>query len=247
MAISQTKAPQSEPSVLKRAYRVLVVDDDAAACELMHEILTSAEMDCVAMTDSRQAAARLVHEKFDAIFLDERMPMLEGVELTRLIRATGLNRSTPIVMITGEEDRKLLARAFEAGVNFFLFKPIDRHRILRLIRVSAGSIEREARRFNRVKLQCNVALETESKRLTGTTLDISLGGLFVRASQALPAGTSVIMKLEIRSGQPPLRLAGRVVRVSGEDCMGLEFDSVRSEDHRLLQEFLLPHVLAEGA
>ncbi len=83
-------------------------------------------------------------------------------------------------MITGEGDRTLLGRAFEAGVNFFLFKPIERHRILRLIRVSADSIEREARRFSRVKLRCNVALECESKRLTGTTLDISLGGLFVR-------------------------------------------------------------------
>jgi len=241
------KAPHPEASALKHSYRVLVVDDDAAACELMHEILTSAEMESVTMTDPRQAAARLVHEKFDAIFLDERMPLLEGVELARLVRATGLNRSTPIVMITGEEDRKLLARAFEAGVNFFLFKPIDRHRILRLIRVSAGSIEREARRFNRIKLQCNVAIETESKRLTGTTLDISLGGLFVRASHALPAGTSVVVKLEIRAGQSPLRLTGRVVRVSGEDCMGLEFEGVHSEDHRLLQEFLLPHVLAEKA
>ena len=228
-----------------RPRRILVVDDDAAACELLYEILTAAEMDCLTMTDSRQAAARLVQEKFDAIFLDERMPQLEGIELTRLVRATGLNRSTPIVMITGEEDRTLLARAFEAGVNFFLFKPIDRHRILRLIRVSAGSIEREARRFSRVKLQCNVALEFESKRLAGTTLDISLGGLFVRVSHVLPLGSSVIVKLEIRAGQPPLRLAARVVRVTGEDSMGLEFDSARSEDHQALQEFLLPHVLAE--
>jgi len=173
------------------------------------------------------------------------MPELNGIELARLIRATGLNRSTPIVMITGEEDRTLLARAFEVGVNFFLFKPIDRHRLLRLIRVSEESIEREARRFNRVKLQCNVALEFESRRLTGTTLDISLGGLFVRASQALPVGSNVIVKLEIRAGQAPLRFAARVVRVSGEDCMGLQLENTRSEDQRALQEFLLPLVLAD--
>jgi CheY-like chemotaxis protein len=245
MTISETKSLPAEPDMLMRPRRILVIDDDAAACELLYEILTASEMDCLTMTDSRQAPDRLVQEKFDAIFLDERMPHLEGVELTRLVRATGLNRSTPIVMITGEGDRTLLTRAFEAGVNFFLFKPIDRHRILRLIRVSAGSIEREARRFSRVKLQRNVALEFESKRLAGTTLDISLGGLFVRVSQVLPVGSSVIVKLEIRMGQPPLRLAARVVRVIGEDSMGLEFDSARSEDHQALQEFLLPHVLAE--
>ncbi len=135
MTTSQAKPLPAEPAVLMRPRRILVVDDDAAACELLYEILTAAEVDCLTMTNSRQAAARLVQEKFDAIFLDERMPQLEGVELARLVRATGLNRSTPIVMITGEGDRTLLARAFEAGVNFFLFKPIDRHRILRLIRV----------------------------------------------------------------------------------------------------------------
>jgi len=245
MTISQTKPLPAEPAAVRRPNRILVVDDDPAACELMHEILTAAEMDCVTMTDSRQAADRLVHEKFDAIFLDERMPDLEGIELVRLVRATGLNRSTPIVMITGEQDRTLLGRAFEAGVNFFLFKPIERHRILRLIRVSEDSIQREARRFNRVKLQCNVALECEARRVTGTTLDISLGGLFVRASQALPVGASVIVKLEIRAGQAPLRFGARVVRVSGEDCMGLQLDSGPSDDHRALQEFLLPHVLAD--
>jgi len=245
MTISQTKPLQPESSAAKRPARVLVVDDDSAACELIYDILTSAEMGCATMTDSRQAAARLAREKFDAIFLDERMPELNGIELARLIRATGLNRSTPIVMITGEEDRTLLARAFEVGVNFFLFKPIDRHRLLRLIRVSEESIEREARRFNRVKLQCNVALEFESRRLTGTTLDISLGGLFVRASQALPVGSNVIVKLEIRAGQAPLRFAARVVRVSGEDCMGLQLENTRSEDQRALQEFLLPLVLAD--
>jgi uncharacterized protein (TIGR02266 family) len=245
MTISQTKSLQAEVVATKRPTRVLVVDDDAAACELMQEILTAFEMDCATMTDSRQAAARLVRERFDAIFLDERMPELGGIEVARLIRATGINRSIPIVMITGDEDRTLLARAFEVGVNFVLFKPIDRHRILHLLRVSEETIQREARRFNRVKLQCNVALECESKRLTGTTLDISLGGLFVRASQVLPVGSNVVVKLEIRSGQAPLRLGARVVRVSGEDCMGLQLENVRSEDQRALQEFLLPLALAE--
>ncbi|HUA01835.1 MAG TPA: response regulator [Candidatus Aquilonibacter sp.] len=240
-----TTASQQAEAAAKRCARILVVDDDPAACELIYEILTAAEMNAITTTDPRQAAKRLLHDKFDAIFLDERMPELEGVELARLIRAAGLNRTTPIVMITGEQDRTLLTRAFEAGVNFFLFKPIDRNRILRLMRVSEDSIEREARRFSRVKLQCNVAIECESKRLTGTTLDISLGGLFVRSSQALPVGSSVVVKLEIRPGQAPLRFGARVVRVSGEDCMGLQIDSVNNDDHRALQEFLLPLVLAE--
>jgi CheY-like chemotaxis protein len=227
------------------AIRVLVVDDDPAACELMHEILTSADMKCVAMTDSRKAASLLTQERFDSIFLDERMPGLDGLELARRVRAGGVNRSTPIVMITGEDDRSLLARAFKEGVNFFLFKPVDRYRILRLIRVTEGSIQHEARRFQRVRVHCKVSIELGTQRLSGATLDLSLGGMFVQASGSLPIGSNVTIKLELKPGQPPIRLGGRIARVAADDCMGLQIDSASSQDYKAFQEFLLPLVLRE--
>jgi CheY-like chemotaxis protein len=211
----------------------------------MHEILTSVDMKCVTMTDSRKAATLLTKERFDSVFLDERMPGLDGVELARQIRAGGMNRTTPIVMITGEEDRTLVARAFQEGVNFFLFKPVDRYRIMRLIRVTEGSIQHEARRFQRVRVHCNVWIEFGTDRLSGTTFDLSLGGMFVQASRPLPIGSNVTVKLELKPGQPPIRLGGHVVRIASDDCMGLQIDSAGSKDYKAFQEFLLPLILRE--
>lgn len=56
--------------------------------------------------------------KINAVFLDVNMPTPESIERTRKIRPGGLNVSTPIMMITGEDDRALLGRAFEAAPNF---------------------------------------------------------------------------------------------------------------------------------
>jgi CheY-like chemotaxis protein len=95
--------------------RVLIVDDNATVCELIQEVLSSAEMESCTLTDSEQAATRVTEERFDAVFLDVRMPAPDGIELTRQIRASGLNRRTPIVIITGEEDNAVLKRAFEAA------------------------------------------------------------------------------------------------------------------------------------
>ena len=53
--------------------KVLVVDDDPLTCELIHEVLSSAEIEACGVTDSRKAAALLQQEKFDAAFLDARM------------------------------------------------------------------------------------------------------------------------------------------------------------------------------
>jgi CheY-like chemotaxis protein len=242
----ETSPIQAEPPLERpAAIRVLVVDDDPTACELMQEILASADMQCVAMTDSRKAAALLTHERFDSVFLDERMPGLDGIGLAHQIRAGGVNRSTPIVMITGEDDRSLLARAFKEGVNFFLFKPVDRYRIMRLIRVTEGSIQHEARRFQRVRIHCKVWIEFKGGQLSGSTLDLSLGGMFVQASGSLPTGSNVTVKLELKPGQPPIRLGGHVTRVTGEDCMGLQIDSAGSKDYKAFQEFLLPLILRE--
>jgi CheY-like chemotaxis protein len=225
--------------------RVLVVDDNPAICELIRDVLSSAEMEAFTLTDSCQAAVHLAKERFSAVFLDVRMPPPDGIELTRQIRASGPNRRTPIVIITGEEDNTVLARAFEVGASFFLFKPIDRHSILRLIRVTEGSIQREARRYQRVKVNCKVSLECGQEQISGRTLDVSLGGMFVQAPYVLPVGSAVHVNLELRSGMPPLRVTARVVRTPGNDCMALEIENARPEEAKRLQEFLLPIILAK--
>ncbi len=224
--------------------RVLVVDDDPLSAELICEILLSAGMDASFLTSSTEAAERLKREKYHAVFLDMRMPAPDGAELARQVRASRVNASTVIVMITGEQDRAVMGRAFEAGVEFFLFKPIDRNKLLRLIRVTEGPIEREKRRFMRVRLRCRVSLASGNDRLDGTTLDLSLGGALVQSLRAFPSGTLVTLSLELEAGATPLRSAARVVRTVGADCMGVQYENLEARESKRLQEFLLPLILA---
>ena len=224
--------------------RVLVVDDDPLSAELICEILLSAGMDASFLTSSTEAAERLKREKYHAVFLDMRMPAPDGAELARQVRTSRVNASTVIVMITGEQDRAVMGRAFEAGVEFFLFKPIDRNKLLRLIRVTEGPIEREKRRFMRVRLRCRVSLASGNDRLDGTTLDLSLGGALVQSLRAFPSGTLVTLSLELEAGATPLRSAARVVRTVGADCMGVQYENLEARESKRLQEFLLPLMLA---
>lgn len=224
--------------------KVLVVDDDPLTCELIREILCSAGMEAASLTDSAEAAARLQTEKFHAIFLDVRMPPPDGIELARQIRASRTNATSVIVMITGEEDRTVMTRAFQAGVEFFLFKPVDRGKLLPLIRATGGTIERERRRFMRVALRRKVSIDSQQISLDGATLDLSLGGMLVQAQRTFPPGTPVTVNLEIERGLAPLRSAARVVRVVGPDSMGIQLENLGSEESNRLQQFLLPLILA---
>jgi CheY-like chemotaxis protein len=224
--------------------RALIVDDDPANCELIKEVLRSVDIESLALTHSGQAVTFLAREKFDAIFLDVNMPTPNGIELTKKIRSGGFNVSTPIMIVTGEDDRALLGHAFEAGANFFLYKPINRHDILRLVRATTDSIEHERRRFRRIKISCNVSIESGGAKFEGSTLDMSFGGMLVQASTVLPAGTLAQVSVHVPSG-PPLSFVARVLRVAGEDCMGMQFENVSPPQSKGLQEFLLPLILAK--
>src|ERR1700691_30104 len=205
--------------------RVLVVDDNEAFGEMIGEVLRSVDIQSLVLSHSGQAVTCLAKEKFDAVFLDVHMPAPDGIELTRKIRSGGLNVSTPIMVITGEDDRALLGRAFEAGANFFLYKPVDRHNVLRLVRATKDSIEHERRRFRRIKVSCKVSIESGATQLKGTTLDLSIGGMFVQSSGVLSLGVVAQVTVHVPSG-PPLSFTARVLRLSGDDCMGMQFENV---------------------
>lgn len=225
-------------------HRVLVVDDAPEVCELVEAVLTSAGMEVLVTTDSQQAAGHLAREKFDAVFLDVRMPEPDGIELARRARASGFNQKTPIVMITGDVDPKMQGRAFQAGANFFLYKPLDHRRLLRILRVTQGSIQQERRRFQRVSVRVKATVECGSVRLDCTTLDMSLNGVLLQSTSAFPQESKVTVTIQLKPGLPAVLAVGRVARVIGADCMGIELRQVSQADSERLQEFLLPLILA---
>jgi two-component system chemotaxis response regulator CheY len=241
------KSPNASGGNNKEAHvatGILVVDDDPLICELIRDVLESAEIKSQTTTDSKHASILIREEKFDGVFLDVRMPAPDGIALARQVRASALNRTTPIAMITGESDRHLLTKVFEAGATFLLFKPIDRHRLMRLLRVSEDAIQRESRQFQRVKVTCKVSMQMAQERSVGRTLDLSLNGAMVCADRTFSVGSMIQVDLEITPGKAPLSGTARVVRVVGVDCMGLHFENVQLDHARKMQEFLLPLILA---
>jgi CheY-like chemotaxis protein len=223
--------------------RILVVDDHAPTCELISEVLRAADMEVCSLTNSAAAAAQLQEQKFDAVFLDVRMPAPDGIELARQMRSVGLNRRTVIVMITAEGNQRFLARAFEAGANFVLFKPVDRQALLRLLRTTQGTIDHERRRFTRVNVRCRVTMEVGQERVQGITIDLSANGMQVRSGRRFAVGSVVRLEVELGKGAPPLSAVARVVRLVNEDSMGLELQNLTASGSERFAEFLLPHIL----
>jgi CheY-like chemotaxis protein len=231
-------------------YQILIVEDSADDVELFLRALQKVQVDMdreiksVAVSNGADAANRILERKYDAIFLDINLPPPEGVELTKRIRSSEINRMTSVVILTAAEDRGLMTRAFQAGANLFLSKPIDRTRLLRLFQVSKLPIERERRRVQRIKVKCGVVIESEQQSFNGETVDLSLSGMLIRSNRVLPVGSGVKVSLTPFPGAEPIRTAGRVVRVRGNEFMALTLETIGKRESARLGEFLVPLIAA---
>src|SRR5260370_16027967 len=74
-------------------------------------------------------------------FLDLHMASADGIELARQMRHSRWNRTTPIILISDDQRPSAMSVGFEAGASFFLYKPIDRERLLKLVRATQGAME----------------------------------------------------------------------------------------------------------
>jgi CheY-like chemotaxis protein len=156
--------------------KLLVVEDDPASLELMAEVFTSLKASVQAVSDSQHAAVLANRERFDGIFLDLEMPNLHGFDLARLIRKSSWNKSTPIIIVTGRDERETMQQAFTIGATFYLQKPVDRQKLSILFRTVRGGMLENRRRYTRVPIQTEVTCTVGSRTIRGVTWNLSQGG-----------------------------------------------------------------------
>jgi DNA-binding NarL/FixJ family response regulator len=112
--------------------RVLIADDDRLFARMLRARLSAvADIEVVGLAaNGRQAMALAEELKPDVVLMDVKMPVMDGVEATRLIRA--LENPPSVVLITGE-DEAADAAAYEAGAAAYLRKSTDLFRLVDVI------------------------------------------------------------------------------------------------------------------
>ena len=107
------------------AMRILVVDDTAVNRELVKLMLSPLGLEIEEATGGTEGVKAAMTRPFDLILMDVRMPGVDGLEATRVIRAaSALNRRTPILALTADVHPENAAACRAAGMNDVLGKPI---------------------------------------------------------------------------------------------------------------------------
>ena len=104
--------------------RILVADDDPVTRHLVSSLIQKQGYEVLAVGDGREAVRILQNDSnFCAAVFDMMMPHLEGMDVMRFMRTEKRLMRIPVLMITSEQDLKLMATSFAAGVTMFLPKP----------------------------------------------------------------------------------------------------------------------------
>lgn len=110
----------------KAGFTVLIVEDDQAVCDLLQRIAESHDYTTIACHTAASAKAAFAAGVPHLILMDWLLPDMDGLELTKIFRASERGQYLTILMISGKDSPEDISTAIAAGVNFFMAKPVER-------------------------------------------------------------------------------------------------------------------------
>jgi signal transduction histidine kinase/ActR/RegA family two-component response regulator len=109
------------------ALRILVADDHPTNLKVVGLMLEQLGVEIVTVVDGAQAVEAVARERFDVVLMDMQMPVMDGLEATRLIRAheaAAGHRRTPILMLSANASPEHLRASSLAGADGHVAKPV---------------------------------------------------------------------------------------------------------------------------
>ena len=205
--------------------RILVIDDESAIRDSFRMILEYEGYEVLAAATGEEGIAQAEREAPDLIFLDVKMPGMDGIEVLQRLRH--IVEVTPVVVISGHGTVSTAVEATKLGAFDFIEKPVERERVLVTIRnaIDSRRLRTENRSFKR---------DAEKRyQIIGDSPSLAR----VRASIAKAAPTSATVLIWGESGvgkelvaraihRESLRRDGLFVQVN---CAAIPDDLIESE------------------
>ena len=120
-------AANTLPETVERGLRVLLADDHPANRKVVEIMLAATDMELIAVENGAQAVEAFQGGGFDLVLMDMQMPVMDGLNATRTIRAFEAERGlarTPLLMLTANAMAEHVEAGRQAGADGHLTKPI---------------------------------------------------------------------------------------------------------------------------
>lgn len=215
---------------------VLVADDDQFACESACSVLKEIGMKAEGVLSGKEAfdkiaAAHNEKNDYSAVILDWKMPDMDGVETTRMIRAK-IGDEVPIIILSAFDYSVIEQEARDAGVDAFISKPLFRSRLVYIMKSLMFGEKKEHTEIDRLQSQnyfdkrvllvedneINIEIAEELLTQAGVKVEKAMNGrLAVERVQEMPAGYYNLIFMDIQMPEMNGYEATSAIRASGRE------------------------------
>ena len=143
---------------------ILIVDDNDSNRDLLQRRLRLYDFECVQASGGKEALSILSKQKIDLVLLDVLMPDMNGIEVLNAIRNSELQSDLPVIMVSGFDDVRSVAKCIAIGASDYLSKPVDG--VVLGAKVVAA-LERKALRKKSNELMDQLIFQATTDQLTG--------------------------------------------------------------------------------
>ncbi len=113
--------------------RVLTVDDSRTMLAMLQHTLSKAGFEVLQAEDGQQGLEVLAQGDVDVVITDINMPVMDGIEFIKNVRASGTNQSLPILILTTETSQEKRSEGRTAGGTGWIVKPFDPEKLISVI------------------------------------------------------------------------------------------------------------------
>ncbi len=120
------------------AKRILIVDDDLKSRSLLVDLLKANGYATIEACDGQQGVEMAKREKPDLILMDYHMPVISGLEATRLIKNDPVIKNIPVIFVTSSAMKGDEEKIYASGCEAYITKPFDIHKLLGMVKKFIG-------------------------------------------------------------------------------------------------------------
>jgi two-component system chemotaxis response regulator CheY len=125
---------------INKEMKILVVDDNQGIRKMISDILRAAGFKNTGYAENGKIAWRKINdEPVDLVLLDWDMPVMNGYELLKEIRAQEKFKEMPVLMLTAHAEKKDVLQAIEAGATNYIVKPFAPNTLYRKLKEMLGA------------------------------------------------------------------------------------------------------------
>ena len=139
----ETSPPQVSSEKVAPSFNILLVEDDIVNQRVATAVLEQAGHRVITAGNGKEALQEMLKTDFDIVFMDIKMPVLNGLEATKLIRSSDISlikSNVPIIALTAHNRKGDREKFIQSGMDDYLTKPISKKSLLEIIEKFTGPL-----------------------------------------------------------------------------------------------------------